>query len=256
MKAIQYNLALLCLLLGLAPQTGTAQIDRSQFTVVTAAELAENPQRYWSRGVVFEDVIEQDTGRTRRINDRSFFEIETRDFGRVWVDMTLADKRDALMIAGQACVFAGTVLNEITRSATFRRTTTYYVAIDFVEPLNDAAVEPLQVMELASDNPERAAHHVQTAVRTVQGRLLAHAQSEGVDIVTLFEANHPSPDKATELAQIAIRELELDTGLSSGYWLTQLVRDIVAQQYVDQTPGESAITPPAQVEEPTPSSTE
>ena len=223
--------ALLCVV-GQGP--ADAQVQRDRFVVVKADELAEAPQRFWSRGIVFEDVLEDATGRSRRVDGRSFTQIETRTVGRVYVSDRIADRVSELP-EGRNYLFSGTVLSESGRSfPLMRRQTQYVVAIDSVERLADDTADDLLAIFLEGDPDRPAFQNVQKAVIQAQNQLVARAQNQGVEVSDLIDYGAATMDEAAAVSRIAVRSVEQELGVSSMELLSLLVRELLVAQYTDR----------------------
>ena len=218
-----------------------AQTQRDRFVVVTAKELGENPQRYWSRGIVFEDELIRVTGRGKRINDRRLVQIETATLGPCYVDDRIIDRVSDLT-ERKNYLFAGTVLSESRRRFFFFSPRShYFVAIDAVEELADDIKDDL-LKAFIDAEPDRAAfRNVQKAIVQAQNQLVAFAQAEDVEISTLFDAAGETMDKAAEVSRVAVRAVEQELGITSIEMLSLLVRELLAAQYVGAV--ESPVAP-------------
>lgn len=222
-----------CVLPGVQPPV-EAQIDRDRFVVVEAEELAENPQRYWSRGVVFEDVLEDVTGRSKKSGGRRYIQIETRTLGRCYVLERIEDRVRELDV-GKNYLFAGTVISESRRGILFfRPKTEYHVAIDTVELLADDVKGDLLDVFQSGEDGQPAFQNIHKAVAQAQNQLVAFAQNEGVEVEELFNPAAVTMDKAAEMSRIAVRNVERELGVTSMEMLSLLVRELLAAQYIGQ----------------------
>ncbi len=242
---MKYGLATISMLIAglfvVAVVTTDAQVSRDRYVVVRARELAETPQRYWSRGVVFEDVLEDVSGRGRRAGGRSFGQIETEVIGRCYVDDAIMDQVQGLR-KGRRYLFAGTVLSETRRGFLFiRPSVRYFVAIDSVERLSDDVDADLLEAFIDQDPDRPAFRNIQKALTRAQNELVAFAQGEEVDIGTLFEPRAETMDKAAEVSRVAVREIERELGITSTEMLGLLVRELLVAQYLE---GEPPAVPP------------
>ncbi len=209
-----------------------AQVQRDRFVVVTAQELGENPQRYWSRGIVFEDEFTRVTGRGKRVNGRRLVQIETATLGPCYVDDRIIDRVSDLT-ERKNYLFAGTVLSESRRRPPFFRPRShYFVTIDAVEKLADDIEDDL-LKAFKDAEPDRAAfQNVHKAMVQAQNQLVAFAQAEGVEIAKLFDPAGATMDKAAEVSRVAVRTVEQELGITSIEMLSLLVRELLAAQYV------------------------
>ena len=218
----------------------TAQIDRDQFAVISPTDLAENPQRYWSRGIVFEDAIESVSARTRHVAGRRMASARTRTAGEVQIKPdTLAVIRDA--DRGDAFLFAGTVLSETARTGLGRRQPRYYVMIDVIEPVMADSVDDLLAVLHGEGEQVPAFKQLLQAVTAAQNELLARSRNEDIEMAALFErAEDRLTDPATDAARAAVRALEADTGTTSTEMLSQIVRGLLTTLYLEQPPSTPA----------------
>lgn len=251
---MKYSLIIKCLM-AVALFVGAAvmvhaQVSRDRYTVVRARELAEAPQRYWSRGIVFEDVLEDISGRGRRSAGRSFSQIQTETVGPCYVDEAIMGQVQNLR-KGRRYLFSGTVLSETRRGFLFiRPSVQYFVAIDSVERLPDDVDADL-LEALFDEEPDRPAfQNIQKALTQAQNQLVAFAQSEDVDIATLFDPRAETMDKAAEVSRVAVRELERELGITSTEMLGLLVRELLAAQYLETKPVRKDVPAVPATEEP------
>ncbi len=241
-KQIQrFGLAILMVLAGAG--VSTAQIDRNRYVVVEARNLERNPQRYWSRGVVFEDALQSVHSRTRRIGGRTYVPIVTKQLSRAYVDRADAALLDRLE-EGRAFLFAGTVVSQSGRNWRLQRQTRYYVIIDLVERLVDETDDLLAMLQETAPQ-QRAFLNVQRAVEDAQNRLVAAALNDGVPVESLFEGEFDYMDPATDLARRAVRHVERELGVTSTEILSLLVRDLLAAQYLDEALTNADISAPS-----------
>ncbi len=235
MKYYAIGIGLLAAFLWVGLPTVEAQTERDRFVVVEAADLAENPQRYWSRGIVFEDTLKDVTGRSRRVEGRRLVQIETETVGLCYVDEDLIDRVGELD-RNRAYLFAGTVLGEMRRRFPFfRQRSEYIVALDTVEVLADEVEEDLLQVFLEADPDRPAFQNVQKAVVQAQNRLVAFAKNEGVDIADLFDPGAATMDRAAEVSRVAVRSVQEELGVTSMELLSQLIRELLAKQYLEET---------------------
>ncbi len=226
----------LCFALGLAafafgmsqPSPVYGQGGRDQYTVVEAVQLNQHPQRYWSRGIVFEDTLVETTGRRRQIDGRRVIEIGTRTVDNVYVDARLED-RAARMTRGQQYVFSGTVLSESRRFLRWSRTT-YSVVVDSIERLDEG--QPEDLLDLfTGDETGANLEPVLQALAEAQRMMIVEARNEGVPVEAMFDAQMPRSDRAIEIARSAVRRAEREAGLPAAEMLSMLLRELlVAQQ--------------------------
>lgn len=223
-------LALSCVALtfgALLPEVAHGQGSRDQYSVVEAYRLNQHPQRYWSRGVVFEDTFIGETGRRRQIDGRRVIEIETRALETVYVDARLEDRVER-MTRGQY-VFSGTVLSESRRFLRWSRTT-YRVVVDSIERLDEG--QPDDLLDLfAGDEVGANLEPILQILAETQRRLIVEARNEGVPVESMFDAQMPRGDRAIEIARASVRRVEREAGLPAAEILSLLVREVmVAQQ--------------------------
>lgn len=225
----------LCLALGflalifgaLVPQVVYGQGSRDQYSVVEASRLNQHPQRYWSRGVVFEDTFTGITGRTRNIDGRRVIEIQTRSLDNVYADARLED-RIQRMRHGQY-VFSGTVLSESRRFLRWSRTT-YRVVVDSIERVDEG--QPDDLLDLfAGDEVGVNLGPMLEILAEAQRRLIVEARNEGIPIESMFDAQMPRGDRAIEIARASVRRIEREAGLPAAEIISLLIREVmVAQQ--------------------------
>lgn len=219
-----------CVCLGLWAGKADAQQDRDKFIVVKTEELDQNPRRYWSRGIVFEDVLQEVTGRTRRVGGRRLAEVLTEQVGAVYVDPSI---RNEITEAepGQRYLFAGTVVSDSGRNWLLRRVTHYRVVVDTMDRLADDVRSDLKQIFLEGAPEDTAFDYIQRALGLAQNELIAEARSSEVPIQELFEVRQGVSDKVSELVRSAVRDVEQDAGLTSAEILSQLIRELLSAQY-------------------------
>lgn len=209
----------------------TARNDRDRYVVVESEELAQFPQRYWGRGIVFEDVFESVTRGTKQTGGRRFSGIRTSALGLVYVDPRLVGFVEG-MTPGRSYLFAGIMMSETgSRMPFMGARTQYWIAVEEIEPLADAEQSDLASAFTSDMTDHLAFASVQQAVLTAQNQLIARARSEGIRAESLFDQNSPRQDPAMEAARIAVRDLVNQTGVTAAEYLSMLVRELLAQQY-------------------------
>lgn len=224
------------------------EASRDRFVVVDARDVSENPQRYWSRGIVFEDELTHISGRTRREDGRTLIQLETLKAGRIYVDQHRAGSLDGKEV-GHRYLFAGTILSRPGRSILFRRVTRYTVVIEAVEPLADEMDGDL-VDVFFADEPERAAFKpIHQALVNAQNQLVTLSQNRGVEIADLFEIQEGQPDRIIEVSRVAVRAIEQELGVTSTELLSRLVRELLLLQYAPGLASEPEEEPEPEPEE-------
>lgn len=239
------GLITLLLLATLCPLHSDAQDSRERYRVVEAAHLAEYPQRFWGRGVVFEDVFESRIGRTQQTGGRRFSGISTRELGRIYVAPGLEETVEGLE-PGRAYLFAGVVVGESGMRIPFMGARTrYWLAIEEIEAVVDADEDELLSLILDSETDHFAFAPILEAVQSAQNQLIARASNEDVPVQSLFDPRAPRQDAAIQAARNAVRDLSNKTGITAAEYLSILVRELLARQYDLDDPETSAPESPA-----------
>lgn len=248
------RLAWICLSLAIAQPalTASARNDRDQYAVVEASDLARFPQRYWGRGIVFEDTFESFSGRTEQSGGRRFTGIVTRELGRIYVAPRLLELVERMQ-PGQSYLFAGIVVSETGARIPFMGARTrYWIAVEEIERLVDDVDGDLSSLFDTPDALTSAFEPVQRAVRLSQNLLIGRARSDGVPIEQLFDTEAPRQDAAMHAARTAVRDLTNETGITAAEYLSILVREILARQYEQAPAIEATPRPESQVVAPPP----
>jgi len=223
-----FRFAFLAILFGittLAPLIAQAQSDR--YAVVEAADLADNPQRYWSRGVVVEDHLVKISGGRERIGDRRFTPIETKTMGRAYVRERLVEDLEE----GSDYVFTGTVLSRTGRHWVFWTKTRYFITFDAVKRSRDDVAEAADLF-LTGNSDRPAVAHLQEAVARAQKLLVAHAEDQGASLESLIDQDMFRTDKAAEVSRVAVRTMEQELGMTSSEIMSLFIREILVLPYV------------------------
>lgn len=217
----------------LAPDLPATSRDR--FQSVHPRELVEVPHKYWSRGVVFQDVLESHPGRRKRIGGQRYKQITTETLGRCYVAPDIVHLVEEMPL-GRKYVFSGMVLSETGRNLLGRTRTTYYVVIHNM----DAVLDEMAVRDL-SDEDIPGLEQFQALLLRAQNSLHAEARGTRQDMQELFDPRAERIDRASELIRTAIRLTEQEQSTTSAEMLTTLIRSMLAAQYLE--------TPEAAVEE-------
>lgn len=214
---------------GMIPEAMARQ-GRERFMSVEPHELVENPQRYWSRGIVFEDRLQHLDGRTRRLGDRRVQAVDTHLAERVY----LADPVYATLgpeDVDTLYLWVGTVLSQSRRNLLGRQRTQYYVVIDQIEPIIEDTADDVRA-RLSDDAPAGSAWDMlNRATQWLQREVVAEAENRGVAVESFFDLEAPRLDHASELARRSVRQLERELGITSIEILSIMIRALVAEQY-------------------------
>jgi hypothetical protein len=230
-------LCAIALAVGLGVSSVSGQAPNERVVDVEPLNLVESPQRYWSRAVRFMDVIAPFEGRERKLGERRYIEIETREAGRIYLDAALVESNP--LQADRTYLFSGTVISE-ERSGFlgFGGGTRYYITV------RDLELQPLAGdwagAEAGGIRVRGPMDFIRLALRQAHQNLgQAAAQQEG-ERLDLFDPEAPAIDAAAAMALTAVKQVEAQTGLSSDRVLSQLVRMILERKYTADAQAEKA----------------
>jgi len=201
-----------------------AQADK--YAVIEAEELADNPQRFWSRGIVVEDLLEKVTGSRERIGDRRFVAIDTSLLGRAYVQEPLAEELEP----DTEYLFSGTVVSRTSRRWIFWSKTKYFIIFESAK-VSLADTEEAVDLFLSGNSDRLAVQHVSDMVASAQKLLVAHAEEEGKRIEDLVDPEAYRTDKAAEVSRMAVRAIEQELGVTSSELMSLFVREILVRPY-------------------------
>lgn len=214
----------------LGPFGAAAKSSVEKYVVVEAEELLNNPQRYWSRGVVFEDTLISVTRKRDSIGDRKYTRIETAALGTLYVDAKALEQARELPLDA-SYIFAGTMRSTTRRNWFFRSSTKYFVTAEaIVAPPSDVSTNLIAAFAMDAAN-RPAFQYLQQAIDQAQQLLLGYARDQEVEVSTLFNPVADRMDKPAEVARVAIRTVEQESGMTSSEILSLLVREMLAQEW-------------------------
>lgn len=229
------------------------------FQRVDVRDLERNPQRYWARGIVFEDVLTaHPAGSTLRIDDQTHERLRTKTLGEVYAAPTAREKLRQLPLQ-KAYLFSGTVLQLESGMGRgwfrgFRGGGDFlYVIQDVSVPVEafSEAVQDLEAMQTAIMEAEDAAIPVELSpvlevLRSVEQGLFTFAQDNGVAVETLFDPDSEFAEMPARLALQEIRRMERTEGFSVQLFLADYSISLLRRRYRPDVPLdyiEASLTP-------------
>jgi hypothetical protein len=242
------------LLLGM-PLSGWAQRDK--YRQVDPQDLLDSPQSYWSRGIVFRDLLVQHPGgRLLKISGKRYMEFQTKTLGTCYADRIVVPllKEQPLDVE---IIFTGTVLDRGSGWLGSRQAK-YVVVVQEIEPIVvpnlDRVVHDLRISldQLAAESGELWVRNFSSMIKNAQEGLESYAQSRGIELADLLDPDSDHAEKAGDLIRKAVREVATNAGTTSDDILSAFVRNTLQDQYVEEDSALPEPTPGRAVEEITP----
>jgi hypothetical protein len=208
-------------------QQTTSSTER-KFKEVNAEDLLQNPQNFWSTGILVYDTLEElPSDRDERIAKKKYYKFKTRDIGKAYAGKDLYEMLATAQV-GQEFVFSGTVLNH-------RRE--YIVVFQSATPTIEAIEEaPIQDVDLVinqlESSTEDSLRQLSDFLKRTITALTGLSQSEGLPIEQLL-ANKTYRDKAMGSIRRALNDLSIDTSITPGEILTGYALHLLVLKYSD-----------------------
>lgn len=245
----------LTVVVSMAVLPATAQ----EYLPTEAAALKASPQRFWARGVVFQDTLKEAPGdRTLRIDDRTFTRFFTEELGEVYAAEEAVEPLRAATV-GETYLFSGTV-NQRGRQ--------YLYIIRAIEPVKkDVATVVEQLEEInrgITTNPyNRVFVALESIMAEIQKDLFAYATAQKITVRELFDVNAGHMGKVQSSIHAALRRAEENSRTPSQEYLVSMIVAMMAMQngYVEPkpdtfVPDETAPETPVVVEDAAPAVSE
>ncbi len=224
----------------------TGSLAQDSFQRVDIRDLQRNPQRYWARGLVFEDVLTgHPRGSTIRVEDRTYERLSTETLGTVYATTSAAEKLRTLPLQ-KTYLFSGTVLQQDAGLA--RRW--MRGSPDFIHVVQDVsvpveayteAVADMEAMQAAVLEAEEAAVPselvpVMDVLRAVERGLFTFAQENDIDVAELFDPESEFAEMPARLALQEIRRMERAQGFSVQLFLADYSIGLLRRRYRPDAP--------------------
>jgi len=220
----------LTVVVSMAVLPATAQ----EYLPTEAAALKASPQRFWARGVVFQDTLKEAPGdRPLRLDNRAFYRFVTEELGDVYAaEEAVESLRSAT--PGDAYLFSGTVS---------QRGRQYYYIIRSIEPVKkDVATVVQQIEEInrsITTNPyNRVFIALEAIMADIQKDLFAYATARKVPVRDLFDPAAGHMGKVQSSIHAALRRAEEKSRTPSQEYLVSMIVAMMAMQngYVEPKP--------------------
>lgn len=210
----------LLLLAGLlqAPPTGAEDYDP-----VVVEDLLSQPQRYWARGVVFNDFLESTPeSRTRKVGDEKLYRFELRELGECYATPEAKDILDQFE-PGQNAVFAGSVVQAKRK---------FYYRVAQVEAVTETPTNLLQTLSAvvrdSQDVQARLLAQFQEIADIVYAQLYAHAMAENIPFEDLLDRTEEKQSVLRSSIRSAIQDLQAKQGVPPNEFAVNLVAAMIA----------------------------
>lgn len=229
-----FGLALLMLI-------ATISSAQDSFQRVDIRDLDRNPQRFWARGIVFEDVLTaHPRGSTVRLDNQTYERLRTGTLGDVYATASAADKLRKLPLQ-KSYLFSGTVLQQeagMTRRWMRGSRDFLYIVQDVSVPVEafTEAVDDLEAMQAAVLKAEEGAvplelKPVLDVLRAVEQGLFSFAQENGIEVAELFDPESEFAEMPARLALQEIRRMERTQGFSVQLFLADYSISLLRRRY-------------------------
>lgn len=197
---------------------------------VAAKTLADNPQRYWARGVVFKDVLlERATSQAVQLDKQRTYPFRTKTVGECYVDEKLRTVLNDLE-TGKEYIFSGTVFH---RKGGWRREERFFVVVNGVvttaRQLETLGVEIERVMAVSTTGVYAASFRgLEEILTKAQELMLPYARSENIELRDMLDPASPHFDKASQAIRNAMFERENTSKTPSLEFFVQLLTAFLA----------------------------
>lgn len=217
--------------------------DAQEFKTTPAKIIAESPQRFWARGVVFRDVLTEpvDTKHKIKIGERTAYRFVTRTIGDIYADEAILNAIEKLEI-GHEYIFTASVHS--TRTGLFKKKTHYRVVV------NGLAI-PAQELGALTDEVEaalarQAGGHpllqqldlLKQLIERSQESITALAATEQTNRAAYFDPNSESFSKLIQITRRSLSDLGTESKVPDRELFAQILAALIALK-------EGALTPPA-----------
>ena len=229
-------------LLGLTGAGAQNQANQ-EYQTVAAADLRASPQRFWARGMVFEDDLL--TGPARggiTIEGRVFKPVTTREVGVCYLDPDLVAESAGLAV-NRRYLFTGSVYQ---RRRWFH--SRYLVLIRSLEPAEDAksaATNLLAEREGRLENTEEAMRRMTALLGKIEADMQAFARSNRIQVPQLFDPGFKQADNMLDLVRMAVNDAAKKSGLPPAEILSSYLLAVMKQKYASAEIPETAAKAPA-----------
>ncbi len=216
------------------PLCSRAETDYKE---VDPDELLANPKLYWSLGIVFKDTLTRTPGgRELRVGNKKYTPLMTKVLGMCYAEKDIVPKLKSFPV-NHEYLFRGTVLN--VQGGMFSSGNRFHVIIGNVaEALED--VNPLETgLYRTSTDPflESEAEDVvgiEDILMTIHQDIFAYAEEKGIPLADLLRRNSAYEPTVVDMIHAGIRAFETEKGTTSVQILSQMIRDVLADQYAEE----------------------
>ncbi len=214
-------------------------VRAQDFKPVKVDELKESPQRYWAKGVIFEDTLaERPEERVREVGDTRTYRFETRELGDCYADETIVDMVRNLE-PGEAYMFAGTVYQYKRR---------YYF---IVQDVSDIATDFDDFDEVIRSSTEgyhpfygQAIAELNRMLESAQKELFAYTKEKNVAMEDLFDPEKGHLNVVATSLRNSLRTFEDEYSMPTQEFIITLLSTLMAEKYgYLQTNGGSTYDP-------------
>lgn len=243
---------------------GTVDWSSAQdtFQKVNAKDLASNPQQFWARGVIFEDIlVEHPSGSTMRLDGQTYTRVRLEVVGECYASDAAAQALRDLPLH-RPYLFSGTVVQRGGGGfgpGWLRGGRKFVRVLREISVPADAMTEAIQDREdleaqllAAGTNVPPELLPMVNIIRSIEQGLFTFASENGVEVSSLFDPNSEFAEMPDRLALQEIRRLERTEGLSVQQFLATYTVSLLRRRYgvgptAEVTPGPPVGTPPEEV---------
>jgi len=209
-------------------------VQAQEYIPVEVKDLKDSPQRFWARGIVFRDVLQELPGtRTLRLNDRTITRFALKELGEVYAFEDLVARSSSLPL-GAEYLFSGTVI---------QRGRNYLFVIKDISSINtNSASIPDQLATinrgLSTNVYNRVFAALEGIMAEIQNELFAYATSQNISMETVFDVSAGHMQKVTSSIHTALRRAEERSKMPAQEYLVSLIVAMMAMQngYVETAP--------------------
>lgn len=201
-----------------------APLSRAEdYDPVAVEDLLSQPQRFWARGVVFNDFLEKTPeSRTRKVGDEKLYRFELRALGECYATPEAKDILDQLE-PGQNAVFAGSVIQAKRK---------FYYRVAQVKAVTETPTNLLQTLSAvvrdSQDVQARLLAQFQEIADLVYAQLYAYAMAENIRFEDLLDNPEEKQSVLRSSIRSAIQDLQAKQGVPPNEFAVNLVAAMIA----------------------------
>jgi hypothetical protein len=213
----------------------SAVVAEQEYKTVSAMELRSNPQNYWARGVLFNDVMTAwPGGNPLKFEGRTFTPVNLKVAGTCYVEPALLPVIKELPL-NQTYLFKGTVLQAKLPGSWFFSSKKYLIIINGVEATidTDKMSSNFQTMynRLDQTPPKGSTQAMTSLLLEIQTALSKYAKEKNVEVADLLKDDSEAAKKAIGIIYEAISTQETKSKTTATEILASYILAFLRAQY-------------------------